>query len=149
MGIIYGIDNLPKRNEEYELIQNDIVEDIDVCIIGAGAAGAVLAKELVQAGKSVVLLERGGYYEGKDMNQRETDMMPLLWKNAGFNFDDKLRIVIAQGCCLGGSTIINDAVCFDPPIRIRDEWRLNGVNFTEEEWNKHLKKSMKYYLYMR
>jgi choline dehydrogenase-like flavoprotein len=94
----------------------------------------------VEAGKSVILLERGGYYEGKDMNQLETDMIPLLWKIAGFNFDDKLRVVIAQGCCLGGSTIINDAVCFDPPARLRDEWRLNGVNFTEEEWNLHLKK---------
>jgi choline dehydrogenase-like flavoprotein len=125
MGIIYGIDILPKRNEEYQLIKNDIVEDVDVCIIGSGAAGAVLAKELVQAGKSIVLLERGGYYEGKDMNQRETDMMPLLWKNAGFNFDDKLRIVIAQGCCLGGSTIINDAVCFDPPLSLRAYPKIN------------------------
>ena len=140
MGIIYGIDKLPKRNEKYELIQNDIVENTDVCIIGSGAAGAVLAKELLEVGKSVILLERGGYYEGRDMNQRETDMMPLLWKNAGFNFDDKLRIAIAQGSCLGGSTIINDAVCFDPPIRIRNEWTLNGMNFTQEEWNTHLKK---------
>ena len=73
MGIIYGIDKLPKRNEKYELIQNDIVENTDVCIIGSGAAGAVLAKELAEVGKSVILLERGGYYEGKDMNQRETD----------------------------------------------------------------------------
>src|SRR5918995_6400881 len=140
MGIIYGINKLPKRNEKYELIQNDIVENTDVCIIGSGAAGAVLAKELLEVGKSVILLERGGYYEGRDMNQRETDMMPLLWKNAGFNFDDKLRIAIAQGSCLGGSTIINDAVCFDPPIRIRNEWTLNGMNFTQEEWNRHLKK---------
>ena len=30
-----------------------------------------LAKELVESGKSVCYLERGGYYEGKDMNQRE------------------------------------------------------------------------------
>ena len=37
-------------------------------------------------------------------------------------------------------TIINDAVCFDPPSRLRDECRLNGVNFTDEEWNTHLKK---------
>jgi len=118
MGIIYGIDKLPKRNEAYQLIQNDILESVDVCIIGSGAAGAVLAKELIETGKSVILLERGRYYEGKDMNQREPDMMPLLWKNAGFNFDDKLRIAIAQGCCLGGSTIINDAVCFDPPPRL-------------------------------
>ncbi|MGC2381895.1 MAG: hypothetical protein WA631_02160 [Nitrososphaeraceae archaeon] len=52
------------------------------------------------------------------MNQREVDMMPLLWKNVGFNFVDSLRIAIAQGCCLGGSTIINVTVCFDTPLRV-------------------------------
>jgi choline dehydrogenase-like flavoprotein len=66
--------------------------------------------------------------------------MPLLWKNAGFNFDYKFRIVISQVCCLGGSTIINDAVCFDPPNRIKEEWKSHGVNFTGEEWDEHLKK---------
>ena len=75
--------------------------------------------------------------KGRDMNQRELDMMPLLWKNAGFNFADNLRVAIAQGCCLGGSTIINDAVCFDIPQRVREEWSKMGVNFTEEEWDYH------------
>jgi choline dehydrogenase-like flavoprotein len=142
MGIIYGIEELPDRHEKYELVKNDVVEnDVDVCVIGSGAAGAVLAKELVESGKKVVLLEIGGYYEGKDMNQREVDMMPLLWKNAGFNFVDSLRIAVAQGSCLGGSTIINDAVCFDTPSRIREEWsRRFGVNFSDDEWSYHLKR---------
>lgn len=140
MGIIYGVEALPQRNEKYEVIKDDVVENVDVCIIGSGAAGAVLAKELVDSGKKVVLLERGGYYEGRDMNQRDVDMMPLLWKNAGFNFDDNLRIPIAQGCCLGGSTIINDAVCFDPPDRVREEWKALGVNFSDDEWSYHAKR---------
>jgi choline dehydrogenase-like flavoprotein len=140
MGIIYGIYDLTDRHEKYEVIKNDIVENVDICIIGSGAAGAVLAKELVESGKKVVLIERGGYHEGKDMNQREVDMMPLLWKNGGFNFADSLRIAIAQGCCLGGSTIINDAVCFDTPPRVREEWSRLGVNFTCDEWSEHLQK---------
>lgn len=140
MGTIYGIEDLPQRNETYEVIKDDVVEDADVCIIGSGAAGAALAKELLEGGRSVVLLERGGYYEGLDMNQRDRDMMPLLWKNAGFNFDDNLRIAIAQGSCLGGSTIINDAVCFDPPARVREEWKALGVDFTDDEWSRHTAK---------
>lgn len=138
MGIVYGIENLGQRNEKYELIEKDIVETADICIIGSGAAGAVLAKELVESGRSVILIERGGYYEGKDMNQRDADMIPLLWKNSGFNFDDTLRIAIAQGCCLGGSTIINDAVCFGTPNRIKSEWKERGVDFDEQEWESHL-----------
>jgi choline dehydrogenase-like flavoprotein len=76
MGVIYGIEKLVQRNEKYELVENDVVETADVCIIGSGAAGAVLAKELVETGKRVILLERGGYHEGKDMNQRDADMIP-------------------------------------------------------------------------
>lgn len=138
MGVIYGIEDLVQRNEKYAVIKNDIVETVDVCIVGSGAAGAVLAKELGESGKRVVLLERGGYHEGKDMNQRDGDMIPLLWKNGGLNFDDTLRIAIAQGCCLGGSTIINDAVCFDTPLRVQEEWRNLGVDFAEKEWSYHL-----------
>lgn len=140
MGIVYGLDELSDRHEKYELVKNDIVENVDVCIIGSGAAGAVLAKELVDAGKKAVLIEKGGYHEGKDMNQREVDMMPLLWNNAGFNFVDSLRIAVAQGCCLGGSTIINDAVCFNTPLRVREEWNKHGVNFSDDEWSEHLQR---------
>ena len=134
LGIIYGTLDLPERQEKYQKLDKDVVDEADVCIIGSGAAGAVLAKELAEKGRSVILLERGGYFEGKDMNQREQDMMPLLWKNAGFNFDDSLSTVVAQGSCLGGSTIINDAVCFDPPERVKKEWTQLGVNFTDTEW---------------
>ena len=113
--MIYGIEIYEKRAEKYKIIQQDIVCNADVCVIGSGAAGAILATKLAEEGKSVVLLEKGGYYDGESMNQREADMIPLLWKNAGANFTSNLRIAVAQGCCLGGSTVINDAVCFRIP----------------------------------
>lgn len=79
----------------------------------------------------MVLLEKGGYYDAEDMNQREVDMMPLLWKNGGANFTDNLRIAIAQGQCLGGSTVINDAVCFKTPQIVINQWRDLGVNIPD------------------
>src|SRR6476469_999625 len=133
---IFGLEKIEKRKEKYSLITHDIVENADVCIVGSGAAGAILAEKLASKGKSVVLLEKGGYYDSEDMNQREVDMMPLLWKNGGANFTDNLRIVIAQGQCLGGSTIINDAVCFKTPEVVRQEWRAMGVNISDKQWDK-------------
>ncbi len=145
-GIIYGTEDedLKKGGKTYRKIKEDVVEqETDICIIGSGAAGAVLAKELVASettsGLKVILLEKGGYYEGQDMNQRELEMMPRLWRNGGALFDDNLRIAIAQGCCLGGSTIINDAVCFDPPQNVQD-WGAPNVFFTPNEWSVHIKK---------
>jgi len=84
-------------------------------------------------------LEKGGYFESEHMNQRDEDMVPLLWKNSGANLTDDLRIAIAQGSCLGGSTIINDAVCFDTPDIVRKQWREMGVDISDKEWDEATK----------
>jgi choline dehydrogenase-like flavoprotein len=132
---IYTTDKFEKRAERCKLITRDVVRNVDVCVIGSGAAGAVLATKLAQAGKSVALLEKGGYYDGESMNQREADMLPLLWQNAGANFTSNLRIAIAQGSCLGGSTVINDAVCFGIPDLVINQWQKgSGVLISKEEW---------------
>ena len=135
MNAIYGVDRLPARKELYLRIKGDVMEHCDICIIGSGAAGAVLAKKLSDSGRSVVLLERGGYFEGEDMNQRDEDMIPLLWKNCAANFTSDLRIAISQGSCLGGSTVINDAVCFSMPDIVRRHWRdiFHGMRQLEME----------------
>lgn len=133
---IYGTEQFLKRTENYDVINSDIVCNADVCIIGSGAAGAILGTKIAKAGNSVVILEKGGYYDGESMNQRESDMIPLLWKNAGANFTSNLRIAIAQGSCLGGSTVINDAVCFRIPKLVIKQWNVMGVNISEAEWDK-------------
>ena len=133
---IYGTESFEKRKEPYNVVTRDIVCNVDVCVIGSGAAGAIVAAKLAEDGKSVVVLERGGYYDGESMNQREDDMIPLLWKNAGANFTSNLKIAIAQGSCLGGSTVINDAVCFRIPHLVIKQWQKMGVNITKNEWDK-------------
>ena len=51
---------------------------VNAVVIGAGAAGGIVAKELSTAGLSVVLLERGKWYTAADCrkddlrNQRTT-----------------------------------------------------------------------------
>lgn len=132
---IYGAERFERRAETYKVITEDIVCDTDICVIGSGAAGAVLATKLAEEGKSVILLEKGGYHDGESMNQREADMLPILWKNAGANFTSSLRIAVAQGCCLGGSTVINDAVCFRIPDLVIDQWNENGVSISKDEWD--------------
>ncbi len=44
-----------------------------VCVIGSGTGGAVVAKELAEAGVEVVLLEERAFYTGKDFTGRPHD----------------------------------------------------------------------------
>ena len=41
----------------------------EVCVIGSGAGGAVVAKELAEAGRDVIVLEQGGYYTKEDFRK--------------------------------------------------------------------------------
>ena len=49
-GTIYGLENIEKRKEKYTLVDHDIVVDVDVCVIGSGAAGAILGEKLAKGG---------------------------------------------------------------------------------------------------
>jgi choline dehydrogenase-like flavoprotein len=57
---------------------------VDVCIVGCGAAGSVLAKELAEAGWSVVVLEAGDWLTtDDDLRQDELEML------GKFDWDDR------------------------------------------------------------
>jgi choline dehydrogenase-like flavoprotein len=119
-----------------------VTETPEICVVGSGAAGAILAWELSDRGHSVVLLEKGGYHTRDMMTQKEDEMMPLLYKNGGFLFAIPAGIAIAQGTCIGGSTVINDAVCFRAPPTVLEWWtddhQVEGV--TASDLDKHYSK---------
>ena len=49
-GTIYGLENIENRKEKYSVVTHDIVVDADICVIGSGAAGAILAERLANGG---------------------------------------------------------------------------------------------------
>jgi len=59
-------------------VRNSLVKRVNAVVVGAGAAGGIVARELATAGLSVVLLERGKWYTANDCrkddlrNQRTT-----------------------------------------------------------------------------
>jgi choline dehydrogenase-like flavoprotein len=56
-------------------------EEVDVVIVGAGAAGGVLAKELSEAGMSVVVIDAGPFRDPqKDFASDELKMRNLGWQ---------------------------------------------------------------------
>jgi len=100
----------------------DLTLSAEVCVIGSGAGGAVVAKELAEAGRDVVLLEQGGHYTKEDFTQREDEMMPLLYEDMGQRATVDQSILILQGRSVGGSTVHNLCYCFRTPEPILDKW---------------------------
>ncbi len=111
-------------------------EETDICVIGSGAAGAILAYRLAETGQRVLILERGRYVEPRFFNDNEVEMIGKLYDDGVFQQTRDLRFSILQGSCVGGSTVVNNAVCFPPPQSVvthwNDQWRWNaGINVNE------------------
>lgn len=96
--------------------------EVDFVVIGSGAAGGIMAKELSVAGFSVVVLEQGGpgkYGHEQDYSKDELlNMYPptaddrlmsdLKLQPNTFRPNDKVKAVLGNsryGCVLGGGTV--------------------------------------------
>jgi len=69
---------------------------VNAVVIGAGAAGGVVAKELAEAGLSVVLLERGRWYSAFDCRKDDLLNQRVTVLGNAFGPDDEryLRVVV-------------------------------------------------------
>ena len=100
----------------YQPAASDHELECDVCVIGSGAGGAVVAYHAAAAGKNVILLEEGNHVRAQEMNHNVGDMTALLYKDGGLQTTVDLDMSIMQGKCLGGTTVINNAIC----LRLND-----------------------------
>ncbi len=111
--------------------------EADVCIIGSGAGGGVVAAEASAAGKRVLVLEAGPGLQAGEYPHSELlavrDMYSIL------SSKDRSMAIIA-GHTLGGATAINWQMSFRPPDRVREEWaRQTGMSlFTDSSFDRSL-----------
>ncbi|MFQ5675769.1 MAG: GMC family oxidoreductase N-terminal domain-containing protein, partial [bacterium] len=77
---------------------------------------------LAAQGKEVLVVERGKYVQPKDFNEDEGDMIGKLYADGIFQQTTDFRFTVLQGSCVGGTTVINNAVSFDPPEHVLDHW---------------------------
>jgi choline dehydrogenase-like flavoprotein len=99
----------------------------DVCVVGSGAGGGVIAAELQRAGLDVVVLERGGYRNESDFRQLEAVGARELYLNGGLFFSESGSVGLLAGATLGGGTVVNSLVCLRPPASVRQEWAQAGL----------------------
>lgn len=98
--------------------------DADVCVVGAGAGGAVAAAELAEGGASVVLLEQGPRHDADRFTARPMEMLARLYRDGGQTTTlGNPPILLPLGRGLGGTTLVNSGTCFRTPSAVLERWR--------------------------
>jgi choline dehydrogenase-like flavoprotein len=107
-------------------------DEVDFVIVGSGAAGGVLAKELSTNGFRVVVLEQGEYLREKDFTHDETKIFlqslltnkvnthPITFRKSADETARKQQAVV-YGSCVGGSSVHFTA----------NFWRFHEIDFKE------------------
>jgi len=96
----------------------------DVVIIGAGAGGCATAAALSERGARVIVLEEGRHWLPQDFKANTTFAFKNLYQGRGSRaLRGNTILPLPGGRGVGGSTLINSAICFRCPDQVLDEWR--------------------------
>ncbi|OHD66984.1 MAG: hypothetical protein A2176_16040 [Spirochaetes bacterium RBG_13_51_14] len=119
----------------YRDYTGDIQETCDVCVIGSGPGGGVIAKEVAERGFDAVLLEEGGHFTVNEWDGRPFRGLIDMYRSGGSTGTlGNPFISLTLGKCIGGTSTVNSATCFRTPGGVLKKWReeLGLENMTEK-----------------
>jgi choline dehydrogenase-like flavoprotein len=101
--------------------------EADVVVVGSGSGGGVAAAVLAQAGKRVIVLEAGGYFNESDFVQLEPLAYRNLFLRGGFFPSADGMVSIAAGSTVGGGSTVNWSNSLLTPATVRASWAKDGL----------------------
>jgi choline dehydrogenase-like flavoprotein len=112
-----------ERVEDGRAIHGERRLSADAVVIGTGAGGAPVAKELAEGGMRVVMLEEGARHVTDDFNARPREMTARLYRDAGQTTTlGNVPILLPLGNSVGGTTLVNSGTCFRTPDAVLELW---------------------------
>jgi choline dehydrogenase-like flavoprotein len=122
-----NIQPLQVQNEKD--VKTDLIDWDGVVIIGSGPGASVMAKGLAERNIPVLMIERGEHTDPSEFNEDEIDMVSRLYADGALQLAADFRFQVIQGSTVGGSSVVNNAVCFDTPDAVLDRWNdRNGLD---------------------
>lgn len=110
-------------------VKGDVIDWDGVVIIGSGPGASIMAKGLAEKGKRILIVERGEHTDPSEFNEDEIDMVSKLYADGALQQAADFRFQVIQGSAVGGSSVVNNAVCFDTPKSVLDRWNdSNGID---------------------
>ena len=101
-----------------------VVLEADVIVIGSGAGGSAVALSLAEAGHRVAVLEAGRHWNPADFKPSTAFAFRHLYQaNGARSARGNTVMPLPGGRGVGGSTLINSAICFRTPRPVLEDWR--------------------------
>ncbi len=92
---------------------------VNAVVVGAGAAGGIVAKELSTAGLSVVLLERGKWYTANDCRKDDLRNQRTTVLGNAFGPEDEGNPRVLGRCRWSGAGCAAERGCVSKQRRLR------------------------------
>ncbi len=121
--------------QKFPELHGDVEVSCDVCVVGSGAGGAVVAAECARAGLRVVVVEEGDYYTHEDFQGPPFQRMLRMYRDHGaIAALGSPPIPVPLGKAVGGTTVINSGTCFRAPGTTLALWQRHfGLEGFDEE----------------
>ena len=95
----------------------------DYLVVGSGAAGASAARLLADRTSSLAVVEEGPAVATEEFVDRTFPTLARLYRQMGARVTSgRAPMLVIQGRCLGGSTVVNSAIVRRLPEGVWQEW---------------------------
>ena len=107
----------------------------DFAIIGSGVSGGKIAQDLTLGGAKCLLIEAGKEYQANTFPKHELDYSSQMFWGGGLEISTDGKIGFLRARCLGGTSVVNQALLDRFDRLAFDEWKkISGISFfTEKE----------------
>lgn len=125
---------------------NETILDYDVVIIGSGAGGGTVAKELAplcRKGLKVALLEWGGRFEKKDNTREELAMAKKYYFGHGGVQNAEQDMTFAFAKAVGGTTNVYTGTSIVPDQAVFERWNVPGIGLADlqKRYDKYIREN--------